>query len=39
MKKTTIAMLYKMWAFFATTGKYPKICERLNIWINKLEAK
>jgi hypothetical protein len=39
MKKTTIAILYKMWVFFATTGKCPKICERLNIWINKLEAK
>jgi hypothetical protein len=37
MKKILVKVLYTIWIRLATKNKLPKVCERLNIWINKLE--
>jgi hypothetical protein len=39
MKKFTLEILYKVWAYLASRNKYPKLCEKLNLWINLLESK
>ena len=37
MKQITIDILYAIWKFLASKNIFPKVSERLNIWINKLE--
>jgi hypothetical protein len=37
MKKILIKVLYTIWIHFANKNQLPKVCERLNLWINKLE--
>lgn len=37
MKKIAIKLLYSTWAFLASKNLFPKLCERINVWINKLE--
>jgi len=39
MKKLTLEILYKLWSYLATRNLYPKLCEKLNLWINLLESK
>jgi len=38
MKKLTLNVLYKFWGYLASKNKYPKLCEKLNLWINSLES-
>ena len=38
MKKLTIRLLYFIWIRLANKNRLPKVCEQLNIWINKLES-
>lgn len=37
MKKILIKLLYTLWIGLASKNRLPKVCERLNVWINKLE--
>ena len=37
MKKLLIKILYTIWIRLANKNRLPKVCERLNLWINKLE--
>lgn len=37
MKKLLIKILYTIWIRLANKNRFPKVCERLNLWINKLE--
>lgn len=30
--------MYKVWNYLANKNKYPKLCEKLNLWINSLES-
>jgi hypothetical protein len=39
MKKIILNLLYKLWGYLATKNRYPKLCEKLNLWINALESK
>lgn len=39
MKKLTLRILYKLWEYLVSKNKYPKLCEKINLWINKLESK
>lgn len=39
MKQITLKILYKLWSYFANRNQYPKLCEKLNVWINTLESK
>lgn len=39
MKQITIKLLYFIWIRLANKNRLPKVCERLNLWINKLESK
>ena len=39
MKKIRLKILYKLWSYLANRNKYPKFCEKLNLWINTLESK
>ena len=37
IKDITIEILYTTWEYLVSKNMFPKISERLNIWINKLE--
>lgn len=39
MKHLILKVLYKFWEYLANKNKYPKLCEKLNLWINVLESK
>jgi hypothetical protein len=39
MKNITLKVLYKLWNYLASRNKCPKLCEKLNLWINLLESK
>jgi hypothetical protein len=39
MKKITLHILYKVWGYLANRNQLPKVCEKLNLWINLLESK
>ena len=39
MKNLLIKILYTIWIKLANKNRLPKVCERLNIWINNLESK
>lgn len=38
MKNIILKILYKSWVYLVTNDKYPKLCEKINLWINKLES-
>jgi hypothetical protein len=38
MKKLLIKVLYTIWIRLANKNRLPKVCEILNLWINKLEG-
>lgn len=37
MKKFKLKILYKVWNYFVSKNKFPKLCEKINLYINKLE--
>lgn len=39
MKNLLIKILYTIWVKLANKNRLPKVCERLNLWINALESK
>lgn len=39
MKSFKLKILYKVWEYLASRNKYPHLCEKVNLWINKLESK
>ena len=39
MKKLLIKVLYTIWIRLANKNRLPKVCERINLWINKLEKQ
>lgn len=39
MKNLLIKILYTIWVKLANKNRLPKVCERLNLWINTLESK
>ena len=39
MKNITLKVLYKLWNYLVSINKFPKFCEKLNLWINVLESK
>ena len=39
MKNIKLKMLYFIWNYFVSKNKFPKLCERINILINKIESK
>jgi hypothetical protein len=39
MKKLLIKILYKLWIILVNKNLFPKLCEKLNLYINVLESK
>jgi hypothetical protein len=39
MKKLLIKTLYKFWVILVSKNLFPKLCEKLNLYINRLESK
>jgi len=39
MKKLLIKILYKIWIILVNKNLFPKLCEKLNLYINTLESK
>lgn len=37
MKKFKLKILYKLWYYFVSKNKFPRLCEKINILINKIE--
>ena len=37
MKKLQLKLLYSLWNYLVSIDKFPKLCEKINIFINKLE--
>ena len=39
MRPLQLKILYFAWKYFASRQKFPKLCEKINLIINKLENK
>lgn len=39
MKTITLKILYKLWNYFISINRFPKLCEKINLLINRLESK
>lgn len=39
MKKLTLSILYFFWRKLAHYNKFPKVCEKINLLINKIEQR
>lgn len=37
MKKFKLKIYYFIWRYFASKNKFPKLCENINLRINRLE--
>ncbi len=37
MKKFKLKILYKIWTYLVSKNKFPRLCEKINLYINKLE--